>query len=145
MTNWFLKKIEKIQSDQRKKHYGEDDYFKLYTGDGVDYRNDIIAVEFLKGEYAGVVAAYTSCNITEGSRCEFSVRIINNFQFDEKILLKERRFKKALGQILILIMEKSTIKETETPEDDDGFTEDYIEEPIHQRTVRKKGSSVSKR
>jgi hypothetical protein len=143
MVNWFLRKIEKIQSDLRKKHYAEDDYFKIYTGDGVDYRNDIIAVEFLKGEYAGVVVSYTTCNIDSEGLCTFTIRIINNFKFDENILHKERRFKKILGQILILIIDKSTLNETEKPEEDDGFAEDYIEEPVHQRTIRKKSPSIS--
>lgn len=141
MSNWFQRKIENIQRDHRRKRYAEGEFFRIYSGDGIDYRNDLIAIEVLRGKFKGVVYSYTTCDISDDGRCNFDIRVIETPNIEEKILVKNRNFSKIVGQILLMILDDAISMEKNRYESESG--EDYIEEPVQSRTVHQKNSSIS--
>jgi hypothetical protein len=144
MSNWFQRKIEQLQRDRRNKRFKEDDFFTIYTGEGVN-RDDIIAVEILRGKFAGISYAYTSCNITDEGRCSYDIRPIKSENIHPVLLTKNKQFSRITGQVLLVILDAALRNEIERIEGNDELElgEDYTEEPVQPRTVHEKNTSLS--
>jgi len=141
--------IDKIQKWNRHRKYPKDKYFR-YVVDG-----DMFAIELLKGPYKGIMYTYGHINIDEelgykGANASFDFNVINaNLSLDERYRLSnEPELGYISGQILLNVFEDIIKKQANTfakENLDEEVREDYFEEPVPQRTVSKKNTSVSKK
>lgn len=142
--------VDVVQGKYRNLKYKQDVYFTSYPGDN---ESQLMKIELLKGQFKGIIYSYGELNFGEdlgyrGSRASFDVEILNENLTKElkDKYLSNPKFSKVVGQILLVIIEKALETQVEKyyrenlNEED---REDYFEEPVPERTVRKKGSSVS--
>jgi hypothetical protein len=141
----LIDKLEKLYRDQK---YKEGEYFKVST-DNIS-SNGILPIELLKGPYSGTIYSYGTIGIDEdlgyrGARASFDINIIKGFQN----LTENPEFCKITGEVLLVVLEKAVHLQADKFESenlkDEEIGEDYIEEPVPQRTVRKKNSAISKK
>lgn len=139
--------IDKIQSWNRKRKYKQEKYFKVAVG---VTSNGILPIELLKGPFAGIIYSYGTINIGEdlghmGARASFDIEIIRGFEN----VIADPKFCKIAGDILLLMLDKAIMTQAEKfiggNTEDEEIGEDYIEEPVPQRTVRAKDSAISKK
>jgi hypothetical protein len=140
--------IDKIQSWSRKRKYKDGEYFRIAPE--VDTQG-ILPVELLKGPFKGIIYSYGEISIDEdlgakGAQASFDVDIIRGPQN----LIQDEEFSKIISQILLVILDKAVRLQAEkfykeNLADEQEIGEDYSEEPVPQRTVRSKNSSISKK
>jgi hypothetical protein len=137
--------IDKLNSWNRKRKYKRDVYYRIahnanHTG--------IMPIELIKGPFKGIIYSYGAINIGDdlgyvGAQASFDIDIIRG----EQNLLQDVEFSKLVGDILLVTLEEALSLQAEKMIGglDEEIGEDYIEEPVPQRTVRKKDSAVSKK
>lgn len=151
MRKLFQPVIDKLQKWTRARKYKENEYFRIaydsnYTG--------IMPIELLKGQYKGIIYCYGPISVGEdlgyrGAQASFSIEVINE-ELDPAIkeaYLNDPAFAKLTGEILLVVLGKALEKQTDKFISENlGNEEDrenYLEEPVPQRTVRKKNPAIS--
>jgi len=139
--------IDKLEKWNRNRKYRQDVYFEIANDVPP---NGILPIRLLKGPYSGIIYSYGTISIGDdlgyrGHQASFDINIIEGPQN----LIDDEKFSKIIGEILLVVLE-SAIKcqvdkfESENLKDEE-IGENYTEEPVPQRTVRKKNSAVSKK
>ena len=144
--------IDKWEKWRRHRKYPENKFFKIVTDEKYD---GLLAIEILKGDYQGVLYTYGPISVDEelgykGARASFDYNIINsNLSLDERHRLSnDEKLGKIVGEILLIALEKVVKHQADTfakENLDEEVRENYFEEPVPQRTVSKKDSTVSKK
>jgi len=140
--------IDKYQRWNRERKYKRDKYFKISTPPS-DELLSILKVELLAGPYKGVVYSYGPITIGDnlGYRgADASYELFINV--GENNLLNDKKFTKIVSDILLLIIDEAVKAQAEKfalENLNEEIREDYIEEPVPQRTVSKKNPTVSKK
>jgi len=143
--------IDAAQSRYRNYKYKEGVYFTPTPGEDV---TQLMRIELLKGSFKGIIYSYGEINFKEdlghrGAQATFDVTILNKdlTESQKENYISDPKFSKVVGQILLVIIEKALEMQVEkyySENLNEEDREDYFEEPVPERTVRKKGSSVSK-
>ena len=149
MSKLFQPLIDKWEKWNRNRKYPKDKYFR-YVVDG-----EMFAIELLQGPYKGVMYTYGHINIDEdlgykGANASFDFNVINaDLTLEQRYeYCNDSKLGKIVGQILLNVFEDIIKKQAETFAKEnlnEEVREDYFEEPVPQRTVRKKNPSVSKK
>ena len=142
--------IDAAQSKYRNYKYKEEVYFTSRPGNDT---TQLVKIELLKGPFKGIIYSYGEINFGEdlgyrGSRASFDVTILNTdlTEKEKEKYVADPKFGKIAGQILLVIIEEALKMQVEkyySENLNEEDREDYFEEPVPERTVRKKGSSVS--
>lgn len=143
LIQWFLKKL----SDWQYKIDRENTQYRIINiWNALDFYD--VHFELLNGPFKGTIVRYTKFEINEQtSEVEYAIKIVNG-----PLPKSERKYVR-LQSIMGIVLEKH-IKlamthhqdlKSEILNDDTEDRTDYIEEPVVQRTVRKKGASAPKR
>ena len=147
MRKLFQPFIDKYQKWDRDRKYPEGKYFRVAYE---TKHNGIMPIELLKGPFQGIIYSYGSVTIGEdlgymGSKAAFDIEIVKGPQN----LIEDVKFCKITGDILLTIIEKAVYAQADKFESenlaDEEIGENYIEEPVPQRTVRKKDSAIPKK
>lgn len=131
----------------------ESNYFKI-CHDITNYNGEsIIEIELLRGPYAGTRYSISDIQILDekSGKATFDVQVINFSENLSQDFANDARFQKILGDVFHIILENAinnysnVRKEIIRDDVNEESREDYIEEPVKQRAVRKKGAAVSER
>jgi len=137
--------IDKLNSWIRQRKYKKDVYYRIASE---TEHSGIMPIELLKGPFKGIIYSYGTINVGEdlgimGAQASFDIEIIKGPQN----ILENESFAKISGQVLLTILEIAIKNQAEVflkGSLDEENREDYIEEPVPQRTVRKKNPTVPK-
>jgi hypothetical protein len=142
--------IDFTQSKYRNYKYKEGVYFTPSPGEDT---TQLMRIELLKGPFKGIIYSYGDINFLEdlghrGSQASFDITILNNDLTEKQKdkYITDTKFCKIVGQILLVIIEKALemqVQKYYSENLNEEDREDYFEEPVPERTVRKKGSPVS--
>jgi len=143
--------IDAAQGKYRNYKYKEGVYFTPSPGEDT---TQLMRIKLLKGPFKGIIYSYGDINFLEdlgyrGSQASFDVTILNTelTEKEKEKYVTDPKFSKVVGQILLVIIEKALEMQVEkyySENLNEEDREDYFEEPVPKRTVRKKGSPVSK-
>lgn len=152
MSKLIQKTKDRAAALYRNWKYKQDKYFKPVSYSSKNYG---LEIELLKGPFKGIIYTYLSFNIDEdlgdsGAQASFEIEILNEDMGEKQKqeLLTNVKLAEITGQILLIVIEAALKNMTENyyRENlaDEEDRESYIEEPLPKRTVRSKGSSISK-
>jgi hypothetical protein len=141
MKRYLHKKLEDILIILKLKKYEKDKFFRI-----ADEYNGLLPIEVLEGAYKGTVFTVKDIKVLDDyGKTKFDHEIIKKIPGTHASYYGEE-FSKLVGEILfICIADAQTnfndLKKEVLSDDTDGSV--YFEEPIEERTVSKKGPTVS--
>jgi hypothetical protein len=147
MMSWIQNKLERLGIAYRSKYYAPDSFYEYAIDVSVE-KSQTLPIRIMKGKYAGVVYCYDTIkigkeNVDGTADATYNIDVI---QFTEKLrkdFYNDKKFLKVVGNVLLSIFWE-TIQQDESKKGnvDDEHREDYIEEPVPNRTVRSKDSPI---
>lgn len=142
MTWWLHKQIEDILIRLRLKKYQKDKFFRV-----ADNYVGLLPIEIMEGAYKGTVFIVKDLRVVDDyGKTKFDHEIIKKIPGTHSSYYGEQ-FSKLVGEILLIcIAEAQTnyheLKNEVLKDETDG--DDYIEEPVEERTVPSKGPTLPK-
>lgn len=148
---WIQQKIELaasyISSWNRNRKFGIDKYFTVDNSIS-DPESGLFPVRLLRGPYAGTLYSYGLVHIVGGANSpglKYKVNILDGPQDNSK----DPSFMEITAEVLLVLMQEAYMKnggadllERENFDYEED-RDDYLEEPVQQRTVRSQSPTVS--
>lgn len=128
--------------------YVAGDYYEISSEHLLDNGSGMIPIRILRGPYVGCVFDFNNLNFKDDSNVELDINEIVVGKYATKGFSKEEKFTKIMHGIFedVLYDAVDTYKESREKVLSDEYDnrEDYFEEPVPQRTVRKRSTTTSK-
>jgi hypothetical protein len=138
---WLQDKIGELLHNLRTRKYQRNKYFRVLEFPG------LLTVEILKGSYRGTVFSVSDIKVLDDyGKSKFDFDIVKKIPGKHDSYYGDK-FAKLVGEILLLCLTEAQknyadLRNEVLTDDEDGT--DYSEEPVEERTVSAKGSSIPK-